>query len=255
MKVTTYNCAGVRARLEGLLDWLATNEPDVVGLQEVKAMDEIFPRAPFEELGYRVATHGQKGFNGVAILSRLPIEDVTNGMGDAVEDPQARVIAATIAGVRIVNTYVPNGTRVDTDKWDYKLLWMERFRDYLAPLVRSDLLWIGDVNVAPGPLDVYDAPRQLGGVGHHPAEFERLAAIRELGLVDSHRHLRPDAAREYTYWDFTIPNALKRRLGWRIDHIYGTAGMIERLESLVVDEAARLETKPSDHTFVTATFR
>ena len=254
VKIATFNAASVRARLPILLDWLATNEPDVLGIQETKVEDAKFPREEFEELGYHVAVNGQKSWNGVCLLTREPAEDVAKGLGDPLLPEDARLIAATVAGVRVVNTYVPNGTSVGSDKWVYKLRWMERFAAVLAAERAKGLplVWIGDVNVAPTPLDVYDSPRLKGGVGHHPEEFVRLERI--VGdLVDCYRRLHPNEP-GYTFWDFTIPNALKRRMGWRIDHVYATTDLAERLLSVDVDLDARQAERPSDHTFVTATF-
>ncbi len=255
MKIATYNAASVRARLPLLVEWLAENEPDVLAIQETKVEDDKFPRDEFEELGYEIAVHGQKSWNGVALLSRIPLTNVRAGFGDELMPVDARIISASIAGMQIINTYVPNGNTVGSDKWDYKLKWLERFYRF----VREDfdlnrpLVWLGDINVAPNPEDVYDSPRLLNGVGHHPDEFVRLAKILELGFTDLFRLYEPGGS-HYTFWDFTIPNGVKRNLGWRIDHIYANSIAAQRCTRCWIDRDARLLERPSDHTFVLADF-
>lgn len=255
MKIATFNAASVRARLHILVEWLAEHEPDVLGIQETKVEDDKFPISDFEDLGYHAALHGQKSWNGVCLLSRQPMIDVRKGFEDDLMPTDARLISASIGGIRIINSYVPNGNTVGSEKWEYKMRWLERFGRYLRERhsPSEPLIWMGDINVAPEPIDVYDSPRLLGGVGHHPDEFSRLAAIRDFGLVDVFRVLNPDPG-HYTFWDFTVPRALDRKLGWRIDHIYATAELAKLCTSCEIDlEARRLE-RPSDHTFVTATF-
>ncbi len=255
MKVATFNAASVRARLPLLLDWLAENEPDVLAVQETKVEDDKFPAEPFEEQGYHLAIHGEKAWNGVAMLSRNPIQSVQRGFGDELMPNDARLISCETGGVRIVNSYVPNGSSIGSDKFAYKLRWLERFDRYLRENHRADepLVWLGDINVAPKPEDVYDSKRVYGGVGHHPEEFERLAKIVDFGLVDTFR-AKTEGLGHYTFWEFTIPKAFERNLGWRIDHIYATEGLAARCTSCVVDRAARQRERPSDHTFVVADF-
>lgn len=251
MRIATYNAASIRARLPRVLEWIEANEPDVLAIQETKVEDDKFPRAEFEEMGYEIALNGQKAWNGVATLSRLPIENVRRGFGDDLMPEDARILSATIAGVEIVNTYVPNGSAVGSEKWTYKLRWLDRFasllRERYAP--ESPLLWLGDVNVAPTPADVYDSSRFYGGVGHHPDEFSRLERIVGWGLIDAFRHLHPDA-REYSFFDFTVPRAADRNLGWRIDHIYLSGALLPSLERAWIDLDARGGERPSDHTYV-----
>lgn len=255
MKVVTFNAASVRARLPLLLDWMAENEPDVLAVQETKVEDDKFPAETFQELGYHLAIHGQKSWNGVATLSRHPIRDVRKGFGDEVMPNDCRVISCEVEGVRVINTYVPNGSSVGSDKFEYKLRWLERFRRYLGEHHRPDepLIWLGDINIAPKPEDVFDSRRMLGGVGHHPEEFERLDRIVDFGLVDTFR-MHTQGLGHYTFWEFTIPKALERNLGWRIDHIYATEALAARCTSCVVDREARARERPSDHTFVVAEF-
>ncbi len=255
MTIATFNAASVRARLPLLIEWLAENEPDVLAIQETKVEDHIFPRTDFEDLGYQIALHGQKAWNGVALLSRSPIMNVQTGFGDDLMPTDARIISGEINGIAVVNTYVPNGNAVGSDKFVYKLKWLERFRTLLDQryLPEQPLIWLGDINVAPESTDVYDSPKMLGGVGHHPDEFVRLAKIVEFGLTDVFRKLHPEAG-HYTFWDFQIPRSVDRNLGWRIDHIYATEALAALCDSCTIDVAARKLERPSDHTFVVAHF-
>lgn len=255
MKIATFNAASVRARLPVLVEWLATEEPDVLVIQETKVEDDKFPKADFEELGYEVAIHGQKAWNGVAIVSRTPISSVRTGFGDELFPSDCRIIACEINGISIVNTYVPNGNTVGSDKFIYKLAWLERFRTYLDQNYRptDPLVWLGDINIAPEPQDVYDSKKMLGSVGHHPDEFVRLAKIVDFGLTDLFRKFET-GPNHYTFWDFTIPRALDRNLGWRIDHIYATLPLADLCLSCEIDKGPRSWPRPSDHTFVVANF-
>ncbi|MGV3618162.1 MAG: exodeoxyribonuclease III [Fimbriimonas sp.] len=255
MKVVTFNAASVRARLPLLVEWIAENEPDVLAIQETKVEDDKFPRAEFEELGYEIALHGQKSWNGVATLSRSPIVNVRQGFMDEMMPTDARVLTCEIDGIPIINTYVPNGNTVGSDKFEYKLRWLDRFRRFLDENFRPDhpLIWLGDINVAPQPEDVYDSKRFFGGIGHHPEEMARLEKIVDFGLTDLFR-LHTQGPNHYTFWDFTLPRGVDRNLGWRIDHIYATAPLAGLCTACTIDKFARTLPKPSDHTFVTATF-
>lgn len=254
MRVATFNAASVRARLPLLVQWLQENPVDVLGIQETKVEDDKFPRAEFEELGYELALNGQKAWNGVALLSKHPMTDISKGFGDPEMPEDARIVAATINGIRMINTYVPNGNTVGSEKWEYKMKWLEKFSDYVAAQDSSlPLLWMGDINVAPQPHDVFDSAKMLGNVGHHPDEFSRLTKIVSHGLIDLFRLFNFDAG-HYTFWDFVVPAALQRGIGWRIDHIYTTENLAEKCTSCIIDVEARKREKPSDHTFVIADF-
>jgi len=255
MTVATFNANSVRARLPIILDWLAEHQPDVLAIQETKCEDSQFPVQDFEESGYNVAFHGQKSYNGVATVSRLPLQDVRYGLLDPEFSKDCRMLAATVDGVRILNTYVPNGNRVGSEKFEYKLKWLERFREYCEQTLRPDqpAIWLGDINIAPTPDDVFDSARHLGGVGHHPDEFAALARVVQWGWTDLFRKFT-DGPGHYTYWEFVIPNSFARNLGWRIDHVYATKPMADRCTSCVIDRAPRGLERPSDHTFVVAEF-
>lgn len=255
MKVVTFNAASIRARLPLTLDWLAENEPDVLAIQETKVEDDKFPISDFEDLGYQVAIHGQKSWNGVALLSRSPLMNVRNGFEDDLFPSDCRIISAEVDGIPIINTYVPNGNTVGSEKFAYKLQWLERFAQYLRERYSPDqpLIWLGDINVARQPEDVFDSAKVFGGIGHHPEEFSRLDKIVDFGLTDVFRKFTQGPG-HFTFWDFTVPNGFKRNIGWRIDHIYVTAPLVDLCQSCVIDREARLRERPSDHTFVIAEF-
>ena len=255
MKIATFNAASIRARLPILVEWLADVEPDVLAIQETKVEDDKFPREEFEELGYHIALHGQKAWNGVCVLSRSPINSPRNGFNDELFPNDARILACEIDGVSIINTYVPNGNTVGSDKFAYKLSWLDRFRTYLDQNYRPDepVIWLGDVNIAPKPEDVYNSKKMLGGVGHHPDEFSRLDKIVDFGLTDVFRMHEPEGG-HYTFWDFVLPRSVEKNLGWRIDHIYCTEPLKSLCTSCTIDLDPRKWPKPSDHTFVVAEF-
>jgi exodeoxyribonuclease-3 len=176
------------------------------------------------------------------------------GFGDPEFQLDARAISAEINGVTILNTYVPNGNTVGSEKFLYKLRWINRLRQHFDSLRKdAPAIWLGDINIAPTPEDVYDSARKLGNVGHHPDEFAALAAAVEWGWVDVFRKFHAGPG-HYTFWDFLIPNGVDRNLGWRIDHIYTTPGLADRCTACEIDRAPRLSDRPSDHTVVHATF-
>lgn len=249
MRIATYNCNSVRLRMPIILEWLAEHEPDVLALQEIKCENDKFPLFDLEEMGWQVAVNGQKTWNGVAIVSRHPIREVRTGMGDPAFPEDARIITAEIEGVRIANTYVPNGTKVGTDKFDYKLRWLERIKTLLVQ--QSIDVWLGDINIALKPEDVYDSKRVYGGVGHHPEEFARLNAILDLGYEDLFRKFTQGPG-HFTYWDYFIKTAFERNNGWRIDHIYGRGGAASSCTQCQIDLEPRRQERPSDHTVVWA---
>ncbi len=255
MKVATFNANGIRARLGIVLEWLEKESPDILCLQETKVRDEDFPRRPMEDLGYHCTFKGQKSYNGVAILSKTRPEETTVGFGDGDESEEPRLITATIKDISIVNTYIPQGYSPDSDKFQYKLSWFGRLGEYFHNHFRTDepLLWAGDFNVAPESKDVYDPERLLGRVGFHPQEHQALASVKDWGFVDVFRK-HEDRKNMYTFWDYRIPNAAKRGLGWRIDHLWATSALAEKSTGAWIDVAPRLSERPSDHTFLVAEF-
>lgn len=251
MKIASFNINGIKARLPALLDWLAEARPDVAVLQEIKSLDEAFPRSEIEDAGYNIATHGQKGFNGVAILSRLPLEDVARGLPGDDSDDQARWIEATVVGehaaLRICGLYLPNGNPAPGPKYDYKLAWMERLQQRAAALLQAEdaAVILGDFNVIPQAEDCRD-PRdwEADALFLPPtrAAFHRLV---NLGLTDALR--ATDASPGiYTFWDFQ-GGAWQKNNGIRIDHVLLTPQAADRLTACGIDKEVRSRERPSDH--------
>jgi len=253
MKIATWNVNSLRVRLDQLREWLTTNPVDVIGLQELKLPDEEFPAAALEELGLHSVWFGQKTYNGVAIVSRERPTDVARGMPGA-DDPQRRVIAATVGGVRIVNVYVPNGQSVGSDKYAYKLDWLVRLREFVAgELARHGrLALVGDYNIAPEDRDVHDPARWEGSV--HVSEPER-AALKELlatGLTDTFR-LFEQPPGTFSWWDYRM-GAFRRNHGLRIDLVLASRALADVCIGRHVDRLPRTWERPSDHAPVVATF-
>jgi len=255
MKIASFNVNSIRARMPRLIEWLEVANPDVVALQETKVEDGTFPFSDLEPFGYHISIHGQKSYNGVAILSRSPISDVESGFGDEAWPTDCRIIRAVIDGVQIINTYVPNGTKVGGEKWEYKMAWLEHFGKFCHDLgsTSDKIIWLGDINIAPKPEDVYEPERNVGDVGHHPDEFSRLERIVDWGWTDVFRQ-QTQGPGHYTFWDFRLPNSVQRKLGWRIDHMYASEALKSKCERVWVDEHVRLREKPSDHAPILAEF-
>jgi exodeoxyribonuclease-3 len=254
MKIASFNVNSLRARLPIVLQWLADTQIDVLCVQETKVQDIDFPTEPFDEIGYNYAFKGQKSYNGVAILSKHPIEHVDYGLPDEPKD-EPRLIKAGIAGIKIVNTYVPQGHSPDSEKFQYKLRWFARLLDYFQRNFTSEdaVLWVGDLNIAPTPIDVYDPKTLLGHVCFHPAVHEVLSKVMAWGFVDVFRK-HCDQPGEYTFFDYRMPNALGRNLGWRLDHIMATTPLAEKSTSCTIAKDLRLAERPSDHVPIVAEF-
>lgn len=250
MKIASYNINGIKARAEALSDWLKAADPDVVCLQEIKSVDEGFPREHFEALGYHVATHGQKSFNGVAILSKLPLEDVVRGLPGDEADPQARWIEATVVGkraVRICGLYLPNGNPAPGPKYDYKLAWMARMQARVEALLASEepLVFCGDYNVIPQAEDAARPEDWLTDALYLPQSREAFRRLVNLGLTDAFR-ARNTGPGQYTFWDFQR-GAWERNNGIRIDHHLLSPQAADLLTDCQIDKAVRGRDKPSDH--------
>jgi len=250
MKIATFNINGVKARAEGLGRWLDQSAPDVAVLQEIKSVDENFPREIIESRGYHLETHGQKGFNGVAVLAKQPLHDVVRGLPGDDTDEQARWIEATIgdSGLRICGLYLPNGNPVPGPKYDYKLAWMARMEQRVRTLMQTEqpLVFAGDYNVIPQPEDAARPAAWSEDALFLPqtrAAFRRLEA---LGLYDALR-LRHPEPEIYSFWDYQA-GAWPRNDGIRIDHLMLTAQAADRLTDAWVETAPRAWDKPSDHT-------
>jgi exodeoxyribonuclease-3 len=253
MKLATWNVNSLKVRLAQLIDWLAQSQPDIVCLQELKLEDARFPRTELEAAGYQCAFSGQKTYNGVAILSRAPLREVTAGIPGFL-DEQKRVIAATAGDLRVICVYCPNGQAVDSEKYAYKLRWFSALKDYLAvELSRHPRLAVeGDFNVAPEDRDVHDPKAWEGQV--HVSEPERAAwrALLALGLKDSFR-LFEQPEKIYSWWDYRMMG-FRRNAGLRIDHVLVSAELAQHCTASTIDKAPRKLERPSDHAPVVAEF-
>jgi exodeoxyribonuclease-3 len=254
MKLVTWNINSIRARTQRLVGWLDANRPDVVCLQETKVEDAQFPLAAVEALGYRAVTFGQKSYNGVAILSTAELTDVTRGFGDDPSDDEARVIAATTHGIRVVDVYVPNGQDLTSDRYPYKLAWYGRLREFLARTTSPDrpVVVCGDMNVTADDQDVWSPDAWRGQIHCSSPEREALANMRAWGLDDVFRVLRPEGG-VWSWWDYRGVSFFKDQ-GLRIDHILTTKVLTAACSSCVIDRNARKGQDASDHAPVTATF-
>ncbi|PJF10649.1 exodeoxyribonuclease III [Pseudorhodobacter sp. MZDSW-24AT] len=250
MLIATFNINGIKARLEALPRWLSAAKPDVVCLQEIKSVDEGFPRDLFEDMGYRVETHGQKGFNGVALLSRLPLEDVTRGLPGDDSDEQARWIEATVMAprpVRVCGLYLPNGNPAPGPKYDYKLAWMARMELRVRALLAQEeaFLCAGDYNVIPQAQDAAKPQAWETDALYLPQTREAFRRLLHLGLLDAFR-AREQAPGHYSFWDYQA-NAWERNNGIRIDHLLLSPQAADRLSGAGIDRDVRAGEKPSDH--------
>ncbi len=256
MKIATFNVNSIRIRLPIVLQWLEQHQPDVLCLQETKVQDEQFPALAFASTGYHVAYRGMKSYNGVAVLSRNEPESVYYGFDDAAPEPDdVRLMRVVIDGIPIINTYVPNGFKIDSPKYTYKLGWYTRLRLYFEKHLSPDrpAVWCGDMNVAPEPIDVHSPEKHLKHVCFHEDARRAYKETLAWGFEDVFRKLYPDR-QQFTFWDYLRPSSLEKNKGWRIDHILATAPMANTCRQVDVDIEPRRATSPSDHTFLWAEF-
>jgi exodeoxyribonuclease-3 len=253
MKLASWNVNSLKVRLPQVLDWLAAHRPDALCLQETKLEDPNFPLADITAAGYQVQFSGQKTYNGVAILSKLPAGEVQFGI-PGFADEQKRVLAATIGEVRVIDVYIPNGQSVDSDKYQYKLGWLKALTAWLAEeLARHPkLALLGDFNIAPDERDVYDPKAWEGQVLFSQPEREAFRQLLDLGLSDSFR-LFEQPEKLYSWWDYRM-NAFRRNMGLRIDHILLSGALAKTCKSSVIDKEARKVERPSDHAPVVVEF-
>ncbi|QIE42108.1 exodeoxyribonuclease III [Rhodobacteraceae bacterium SC52] len=256
MKIATFNINGIKARFTALTDWLNDAQPDVAVLQEIKSVDENFPREHFEDMGYRVETHGQKSFNGVAILSKLPLEDVRRGLPGDDTDEQARFIEATVMGdvaVRIFGLYLPNGNPVPGPKYDYKLAWMARLESHVEEALKLEepLVVCGDYNIIPQSEDAARPKAWLKDALFLPQSRAAYRRILALGLTDAfratHPHMPPaPSPQNFSFWDYQA-GAWNKNDGIRIDHLLLSPQAADLLQVCEIDTDVRGREKPSDH--------
>ncbi len=251
MKISTWNVNSIRVRLGHLKDWAGQQTPDVICLQETKIVDELFPVDGAAEAGYSVTFFGQKTYNGVATLAKGKMEDVVTGI-PGYDDPQRRVLSVTVDGVRIINVYVPNGKAVDSDKYFYKLEWLNHLNQFVEQeLARNDrLVIVGDYNIAPADADVHDPEEWQGKILCSDAEREQFQSLIALGLNDSFR-LFEQPERSFSWWDYRAAG-FRRDLGLRIDHILISDALRDQCVRCDIDKEPRRWERPSDHAPVLA---
>jgi exodeoxyribonuclease-3 len=255
MRIATWNVNSVRTRIDQVQAWLAAEQPEVLCLQETKVTDDLFPHAPFEALGYQLAISGQKAYNGVALLSRLPLEDVQVGFSPLLPDDQEalelgeqkRVLSARVDGLRLLNLYVPNGSSLRSDKYVYKLRWLSCLQRYLQ--VQEDqgepLVMVGDFNIGLEDRDLHDPERLRGGIMASEAERRALRELLGERLVDVFRVFEPDSG-HWSWWDYRSGGWETGR-GWRIDHIYADRELVDQATGCVIHKQLRGNPQPSDH--------
>jgi exodeoxyribonuclease-3 len=254
VKIATWNVNSMKVRLPHVLEWLSAADPDVLVLQEIKQLTEMFPRDELAQAGFRSIANGQKTYNGVAVISKSePVDPDLElpGLGD----PQRRVLATTIDGVRVINLYVPNGSEVGSEKYEYKLGWLKSLRDYLTDQLQEhqNVVVLGDFNIAPADEDVYDPEKWGEAILCSPAERAALAELLDLGLTDVFREFdQPE--KSFSWWDYRAA-MFRRNAGLRIDLILTSAAMTGRCTASYIDREPRTWERPSDHTPVIAEFR
>lgn len=254
MKIATWNVNSINVRMPQLLDWLNREQLDVVCFQETKTVDENFPLLELKAAGYEAAFIGQKSYNGVAIISKFPIENVQKNFLDDDDESPKRMIAATINGVRIVNTYIPNGTDLWTDKFTFKLDWLQRLRRFFDDTceTNTDVLLCGDFNVAMEELDVWNVPAWEGKLHFTKTERAAMYNVKQWGFVDLFRKMNGDA-QEFSWWNYR-EGAWQRNRGLRIDYIWTSPSLAEKCTACQIDKSPRALEKPSDHAPVVAEF-
>jgi len=253
LKIATYNVNSIRSRLHIVLPWLQKNNPDYFCMQETKVADAGFPTAELEALGYHVVFKGDKQYKGVAIASKQKPQKVVFGFDSEPADPD-RLIIATYNNLTIINTYVPQGQEMESPQFVYKLEWFARFKKYLQKHFQpqNEIVWCGDLNVAPEDIDVHDPKRLLGHVCFNPEVWRAYDDIKSWGLTDVFRKHHPGLSGQYTFFDYRIKDSVKRKLGWRVDHILATKSLAAKSKCCSIDLESRLAEKPSDHLIVYA---
>ena len=255
MLIATWNVNSIRTRLTQIINWINTVNPDILCLQETKVVDEDFPYKPFEDLGYQVMVHGQKSYNGVAIITKLEVEEVNKGFATENEMEQTfsefaeqkRLITAVINRLRIINVYVPNGSSLDSDKYIYKINWLKQLSEFLNELeIKGEpICLLGDFNIAPSDLDIHSPAKYKGGIMASDIEREALNNVLKGRFIDSFRIFEKSTG-HWSWWDYRN-NAYELNKGWRIDHIYISNTLSSKLKSCVIDRSQRENLQPSDH--------
>ncbi len=254
--IATYNVNSIRSRLHIIIPWLQRNRPTVFCMQETKVEDDKFPAAAFEGIGYHVTFRGQKRYNGVAVASLEGPQEVSFGLDDEGPADEDRLIRGVCSGIPVLTTYVPQGYERESPQFEYKLQWFRRLQDFIARRYSPEkpLIWCGDLNVAPEEIDVHDPKRILGHVCFTPEVWEAFASVKSWGFADLFRKHHPGESGRYTFFDYRVPKAVERGLGWRVDHILATPPLADTSRDCFIDMEPRLAEKPSDHTILVAEF-
>jgi len=253
MKIVSWNVNSLKVRLNHVLEWSKENSPDVLAIQETKLTDEKFPKSEIESAGFHVVYSGQPTYNGVAIISSTPAKDIITDI-DGLDDPQRRILAATVDDIRIINLYVVNGSEPESEKYQYKMDWLEKVTNFIENQTQEyeNVIVLGDFNIAPDERDVWDAEYWQGKILCTDKERKKLNNILDLGFDDSFRLLHDDAG-HYSWWDYRMAG-FQRNLGLRIDLILTNEPMSEMLTAAYIDKVPRGWERPSDHTPVIAEF-
>jgi exodeoxyribonuclease-3 len=256
-KLATYNVNSIRSRLHIIIPWLKKNRPDVFCMQETKVEDERFPVKDFQDAGYHVVFKGEKRYNGVAMASLEKPQEIVFGLDDQGPADSDRLISGVFSGIAVVNTYVPQGYDRESPRFQYKLQWFKRLKEFFARHYSPAqlLVWCGDLNVAPEEIDVHNPKRLLGHVCFNTEVWEGFSSIKSWGLVDVFRKHHPGEAGQYTFFDYRVPKSVERGQGWRVDHILATPPLAGKSINCSIDMKPRLAEKTSDHTIVFAEFQ
>ncbi|MBU4201143.1 MAG: exodeoxyribonuclease III [Verrucomicrobia bacterium] len=256
MKIATFNVNSIRSRLDTVLAWLSRHQPDVLCLQETKVQDLDFPSRPIINAGYQVIFRGEKSYNGVALISKTKPTDIRFGLDDGAEPDETRLVAAKVGSWVIVNTYVPQGRDIEHAMYQCKLKWFQRLHSWFSRhfTPKTPLVWVGDLNIAPEARDIHNAEEQANHVCYHQAARQAFADVVAWGFVDVFRKHHPESG-QYSYFDYRTPNAVKRKMGWRVDHILATPVLAAKSTDAFIDLEPRLGPSPSDHTVMVADFK
>lgn len=254
MRIATYNANSIRSRIDTILKWISVNEPDILAIQETKVQDSEFPMDAFADTGYHAVFRGQKKYNGVAFLSKTKPKQVVSHLEPDPKD-EARLLKGYFGDITVINTYVPQGMAVDSEKFKYKLDWIKWFKESLEKSHNpSDLIvWLGDFNVAREDIDVHNPKDLWGHVCFCEPVQKAVSEVMEWGFVDIFRKLHPEPE-QFSFWDYRVPNGFKRNIGWRLDYIMLTSNLADKCSNCWIDKEPRGWDKPSDHTFVAADF-
>lgn len=255
MKIATFNANSIRSRLDVILAWLKANEPDALCIQETKVQDKDFPSPPIIEAGYKVVFRGEKSYNGVALIARRAPANVAFGLDDAGSRDETRLLCAQVGPVHIVNTYIPQGREIGHEMYQYKLAWLKRLKAYFCRHFSkaNNLVWLGDMNVAPEAIDIHNAEKQANHVCYHVDARKAFADTVGWGFTDVFRKHHPEPG-HYTFFDYRTRNAVKLGMGWRVDHILAAPALAEKCGNAFIDLKPRMAPNSSDHTFLVAEF-